>query len=81
MQRCVYNNGQLLFVLPLNRAYSQLNNKYLAHLYTHTELTDALGVGCESEECMPAKHNYWMEVSEDQGLLILAVHLDKCLRM
>lgn len=33
----VYNNVQLLFVLPLNRAYSQLNNKYLAHLYTRIE--------------------------------------------
>lgn len=33
----VYNNVQLLFVLLLNRAYSQLNNKYLAHLYTHIQ--------------------------------------------
>lgn len=33
----VYNNVQLLFVLPLNRAYSQLNNKYLAYLYTHIQ--------------------------------------------
>lgn len=33
----VYNNAQLLFVLPLNSAYSQLTNKYLAYSYTHMQ--------------------------------------------
>lgn len=64
----VYNNAQLLFVLLLNGACSQMNNKYLVHLYARMH---------NSFECSVCQqvHNYRVAVSQDRASL---TYLDKC---